>query len=72
MHWTDSAMIFAIDGKEHLTLNIKDAVDGTNAFHRNFYFLLNVAVGGNWPGFNIDDSQFPTEMKVDYVRVYKN
>ena len=70
--WTDSEMTFAIDGKEHLTLNIKDAVDGTNAFHRNFYFLLNVAVGGNWPGFNIDDSQFPTEMKVDYVRVYKN
>ena len=28
--------------------------------------------GLNWPGFNIDDNQFPTEMLVDYIRVYKN
>ena len=63
---------FAVDGKEHLTLNIKNGADNTQSFHGNFYFLLNVAVGGNWPGFNIDNSQFPTEMKVDYIRVYKN
>ncbi len=72
MLWTDSVLQFAIDGKEHLTLNIKNGADNTYAFHGNFYFLLNVAVGGNWPGFNIDNKQFPTEMKVDYIRVYKN
>ena len=71
MLWTESVLQLAIDGKEHLTLNITDEVDDTNAFHNNFYFLLNVAVGGDRPGFNIDDSQFPTEMKVDYVRIYK-
>ena len=72
MLWTDSVLQFAVDGKEHLTLNIKNGADNTQSFHGNFYFLLNVAVGGNWPGFNIDNSQFPTEMKVDYIRVYKN
>ena len=31
-----------------------------------------MAVGGNWPGFSINDSAFPQEMKVDYVRVYQD
>ena len=72
MHWTDSMIQFAVDDKVHFTLNIKDGADDTRTLHGDFYFLLNVAVGGNWPGFDIDDSQFPTEMKVDYIRVYKN
>ena len=33
--------------------------------------ILNVAVAGNWPGFEVDDSQFPNEMLVDYIRVIK-
>ena len=72
MLWTEEKIQFAVDGNVHLTLNIKDGANKTNAFHGNFYFLLNVAVGGNWPGFEIDNNQFPTEMKVDYIRVYKN
>ena len=71
MLWTEEKIQFAVDGNVHLTLNIKDGANKTNAFHGNFYFLLNVAVGGNWPGFEIDNNQFPTEMKVDYIRVYK-
>lgn len=46
--------------------------EDTDEFHKPFYLLLNVAVGGNWPGFSIDDSAFPQEMKVDYVRVYQD
>ena len=30
-----------------------------------------MAIGGNWPGFNIDNNAFPAKMYVDYVRVYK-
>ena len=70
--WTEEMIQFAIDGNEHFTLNIKNSVRQTNSFHGNFYLLLNVAVGGNWPGFEIDDNQFPTEMQVDYIRIYKN
>jgi beta-glucanase (GH16 family) len=41
-------------------------------FDRRFYLLLNVAVGGNWGGqYGVDDSIFPQEMVVDYVRVYQ-
>jgi len=39
-------------------------------FDQSFYILLNVAVGGNWPGFPASDTVFPVSMEVDYVRVY--
>ena len=37
---------------------------------RKFFFLLNVAVGGDWPGNPDATSTYPQEMLVDYVRVY--
>lgn len=40
-------------------------------FDKPFHFIFNVAVGGNWPGFEIDDSQFPHSMVIDWVRVYQ-
>ncbi len=43
---------------------------GKDCFKENFYFLLNVAVGGQWPGYNIGDT-FPQYMSVDYIRVYQ-
>jgi beta-glucanase (GH16 family) len=39
-------------------------------FNENFYILLNVAVGGNFPGAPNSSTVFPVEMEVDYVRVY--
>ena len=39
-------------------------------FDENFYILLNVAVGGNFPGAPNSSTVFPVEMEVDYVRVY--
>ena len=40
-------------------------------FDQPFYILLNVAVGGNFPGFPDADTPFPATMEVDYVRVYE-
>ncbi len=50
--------------------------DGTGfescPFDKRFYLLLNVAVGGNWGGLKgVDESVFPQQMVVDYVRVYQ-
>ena len=39
-------------------------------FDQPFYLLMNVAVGGNFPGTPNDETKFPAEMVVDYVRVY--
>ena len=37
-----------------------------------FFILLNIAVGGNWPGSPSTSTIFPAEMQVDYIRVYKD
>ena len=39
-------------------------------FDQNFYILMNVAVGGNWPGSPSGSTSFPVTMEVDWVRVY--
>ncbi|MCH8567725.1 MAG: family 16 glycosylhydrolase [Balneolales bacterium] len=41
-------------------------------FDQRFHFLLNLAVGGNWPGDPDETTVFPQQMVVDYVRVYQN
>ncbi|HSC86083.1 MAG TPA: glycoside hydrolase family 16 protein [Polyangiaceae bacterium] len=40
-------------------------------FDQDFHILLNLAVGGAWPGPPNDSTTFPQEMVVDYVRVYQ-
>ncbi|MCP4804635.1 MAG: glycoside hydrolase family 16 protein [Proteobacteria bacterium] len=40
-------------------------------FDQDFHLLLNVAVGGNWPGSPDETTTFPQQMVVDYVRVYE-
>jgi len=55
--------------------SMKDAWSSTGAdypapFDQHFYILLNVAVGGNWPGSPDASTVFPETMEVDYVRVY--
>jgi beta-glucanase (GH16 family) len=41
-------------------------------FRRNFFFIFNVAVGGNWPGSPNTTTTFPQHMIVDYVRVFQS
>jgi len=40
-------------------------------FHNSFFFILNVAVGGLWPGNPDETTTFPQQMKVDYIRVFQ-
>lgn len=40
-------------------------------FHGYFFFIMNVAVGGNWPGYPDETTTFPQRMIVDYIRVFK-
>ncbi len=41
-------------------------------YNSPFFLILNLAVGGNWPGNPNDTTVFPQQMEVDYVRVYTN
>jgi len=41
-------------------------------FHDNFFIILNVAVGGDWPGSPDASTTFPQTMEIDYVRVFQD
>ena len=40
-------------------------------YDKDFFLLLNLAVGGQWPGSPDDTTVFPQEMIIDYIRVYQ-
>ena len=40
-------------------------------FHKNFFFIINLAIGGNWPGSPDAYTRFPQHLKVDYIRVFQ-
>lgn len=40
-------------------------------FNQEFFFIFNIAVGGNWPGYPDATTQFPQKMFIDYVRVFQ-
>ncbi len=44
---------------------------GNYPFNAPFFFILNVAVGGIWPGNPDGTTVFPQQMTIDYVRVYQ-
>lgn len=67
--WDASGMRFSVDGTVYTSVTRTD-VPGAWVFDHPFFLLLNLAVGGNWPGAPGADTLFPARMKVDYVRVY--
>nr|6JH5_A Chain A, LamCAT [Aquimarina] len=71
IEWDASVIKWFVDGNLYHEASIANGVNGTSEFHNNFFILLNMAIGGNWPGFNIDNNAFPARMLVDYVRVYQ-
>lgn len=71
IEWNSSAIKWFVDGVKYHEANILNNINSTEEFHRPFFFILNLAVGGNWPGQTIDNSKLPASMYVDYVRVYQ-
>ena len=71
MVWNEKLIAMYVDDFKYQEIAIENAKDGLEAFHKPQFFILNVAVAGNWPGFEVDDTQFPNEMLVDYIRVSK-
>lgn len=71
VEWDSSAIRWYLDGVKYHEVNILNNINGTEEFQKSSYIILNLAVGGDWPGQAVDDSKFPASMYVDYVRVYQ-
>jgi beta-glucanase (GH16 family) len=70
--WDESNITWFVDGNQFHQMSILNGVDGTTELHSPQYILLNLAIGGDWPGAPDASTIFPATMYVDYVRVYQN
>ncbi len=70
IEWEPNRIRWYFDDKCYFTMEPGDIMDKW-VFEHPFFILLNVAVGGSWPGYPDATTVFPQKMLVDYVRVYQ-
>lgn len=74
LEWEEGALRWYVDGERFQNLGTGMWYSSVAAFpapfNKRFHLLINLAVGGNWPGSPDFNTTFPQEMVVDYVRVY--
>lgn len=79
VEWEPGEIRWYVDGHLYFTENSWYSGDTGEAdyytypapFNRDFYLILNLAVGGDWPGNPDATTSFPAKMYVDYVKVYQ-
>ncbi|MEM7625582.1 MAG: family 16 glycosylhydrolase [Planctomycetota bacterium] len=72
VEWSPDAIHWFVDGELYHTRTPDDAGANRWAYSEPFFIILNVAVGGEWPGYPDETTEFPQRMLVDYVRVYED
>jgi beta-glucanase (GH16 family) len=71
IEWAPDVVRFYLDSNLYETRTPADMPPGAIwVYNRPFFIILNVAVGGQWPGSPDATTTFPAQMLVDYVRVY--
>ncbi|HYQ04946.1 MAG TPA: glycoside hydrolase family 16 protein, partial [Polyangiaceae bacterium] len=69
IEWEKSAIRWYVDGNLYSTKTPADISGKTWVYDHGFFIILNLAVGGDWPGAPDATTVFPQEMLIDYVRV---
>lgn len=70
LEWEPNVIRWYVDDYLFATKTTSDVSSERWPFDQRFHLLLNLAVGGNWPGNPNGSTVFPQAMEVDYVRVY--
>src|SRR6185312_783868 len=70
IEWDTNDIKWFVDGVQYLDANIANNINNTGAFHLPFFMIVNLAIGGDWPGSPNGSIPFPQQMLVDYIRVY--
>ena len=71
IEWTKDKIDFFVDKDLVYTFQPKVKDENTWPFDQPFFFIVNMAIGGNFGGPKVDDTIFPQEFSVDYIRVYQ-
>ncbi|WP_058750296.1 glycoside hydrolase family 16 protein [Curtobacterium oceanosedimentum] len=69
--WRPGSVTWTVDGVAQRTVTRADVGSSPWVFDKPFFVLLNVAVGGTWPGSPDATTRFPQQMLVDWVRVWQ-
>ncbi|MCO6475358.1 MAG: family 16 glycosylhydrolase [Phaeodactylibacter sp.] len=69
IEWDAQRIRWLLDGQEYHNIDITPSE--LSEFRNDFFFIFNVAVGGNWPGYPDATTVFPQRMIVDYIRVFQ-
>ncbi len=67
--WTATSIIWYLDNVQYHIIDITPAA--LSEFQKEFFFVFNIAVGGDLPGSPDATTQFPQHLIVDYVRVFQ-
>ncbi|MEM9983718.1 MAG: family 16 glycosylhydrolase [Bacteroidota bacterium] len=67
--WEEDRIIWYTDDVQYHVINTSSSE--LDEFRNRFFFILNIAVGGNWPGNPDGTTTFPQKMAVDYIRVFQ-
>jgi beta-glucanase (GH16 family) len=67
--WSPNLIIWYLDGQEYFRVTPANINGNTCVYDHPFDMILNLAVGGSWPGSPDASTAFPQSMLVDYVRV---
>jgi beta-glucanase (GH16 family) len=71
--WERDSIEFQVDGHTYKRITPADLPAGTQwVYGHSFFLLLNLAIGGNWPGYPDSTTRFPQRMVVDWIRVYSH
>lgn len=71
IYWEANNIYWYVDDVIYYSIGIADMEGQPYPFNDTFFFLFNIAVGGDWPGSPDDTTVFPQQMVVDYVRVFQ-
>ncbi|MEU3457356.1 discoidin domain-containing protein [Micromonospora sp. NPDC006766] len=73
VEWDSKGMRFFVDSTEvfYASKETVEATRGPWVYDHPFYLILNLAVGGDWPGPPDASTPLPAQMLVDYVHVYQ-
>lgn len=72
VEWDPAGIRWFVDGHPYHTVTPADVKPNAWPFDQPFFIILNLAVGGGWPGNPDASTAFPQRMLVDYVRVYRD
>lgn len=72
MSWTKEKIEFYVEDQLLYTFQPEERTEDIWPFDKPYFLIINLAIGGNFGGPQVDDSIFPQEFSIDYIKVYNN